>query len=66
MYSESDIMYESANVRGAYYWVLRQPKAYTVMQGCTTHSETIQAFERSADGLSIAIRYAQYKASRLQ
>lgn len=58
-YKESQIKHESGN-----YWVLDTGKAYVVMAIGITHSTTDSAYERSDDGLSIAIARCNYLAKR--
>jgi hypothetical protein len=56
---EADIMHEN----GA-YWVGRERNAYVVYRAGITHSVSDSAYERSPDGLSIAIARADYLARR--
>lgn len=58
-YKESQIIHEKGQ-----YWVLDTGKAYQVMAIKVTHSETDSAYERSNDGLSIAIARCNYLAKR--
>ena len=59
-YKESQIKHEAGN-----YWVLDTGKAYQVMAIKITHSEADSAYERSEDGLSIAIARCNYLAKRV-
>lgn len=58
-YREEDIMHETGD-----YWVLdnRKQGCYEVLQSGSTHSVVLQAFARTPDGLSLAKKYADYKA----
>jgi hypothetical protein len=56
---ESDIMHENGN-----YWVARGAKCYTVFKVGATHSTSDSAYEKTADGLSIAIARCDYLARR--
>lgn len=58
---ESDIMHENGN-----FWVARGPKSYIVFKAGITHSVSDSAYEKTADGLSIAIARANYLAKRDQ
>ena len=58
-YKESQIMHENGR-----YWVLDTGKAYAVMAAGVTHSTSDSAYERSPDGLSIAIARCNYLAKR--
>lgn len=58
-YKESQIKHESGK-----YWVLDTGKSYAVMAIGVTHSTTDSAYERSDDGLSIAIARCNYLAKR--
>lgn len=58
-YKESQIKHESGK-----YWVLDTGKAYAVMAIGITHSTTDSAYERSNDGLSIAIARCNYLAKQ--
>jgi hypothetical protein len=64
-YREADIMFQTEAQGPTYFWVLRQPKAYTVLRAGITHSITLQSYPRHEDGLSLAIAYAQYLFSRV-
>lgn len=59
MTRESDIMHEA----GA-YWVLRERRAYTVYRNRDTHAESDSSYERTPDGLSLAIARVDYLARR--
>lgn len=59
MTTEADIMHENGN-----YWVLRDRKAYVVMRNVGTHSVSDSAYEKSPDGLSIAVCRCNYLAKR--
>jgi len=54
---ESAIAYDT----GA-YWVRTDKSYYTVCQSGLTHSVTLVSFEKSADGLSLAKAYCDYKS----
>ena len=56
---ESDIVHEN----GA-FWVGKNPKDYTVYKTGITHSTADSAYEKTADGLSIAIARCDYLARR--
>lgn len=58
-YKESQIKHEAGK-----YWVLDTGTSYQVMAIKGTHSETDSAYERSGDGLSIAIARCNYLAKR--
>lgn len=59
MTRESDIMHEA----GA-YWVCRDRTSYTVYRVTLTHSVADSAYEKTPDGLSIAIARCNYLAKR--
>jgi len=61
-YSESQIVHEAV---GNKFWVLRTGSGYCVMENAITHSkgDGIE-YPLSDDGLSIAIKYCDYRASR--
>jgi hypothetical protein len=46
------------------FWVCRDPKAFTVYRNGFTHSTADSSYEKTADGLSIAIARCDYLASR--
>lgn len=58
---ESDIVYENGN-----FWVgkTRRPQSYTVYRTHHTHSLPDSSYDRSPDGLSIAIARCDYLAKR--
>ena len=58
-YRERDIKHESGR-----YWVLDTGKAYAVMVQGVTHSASDSAYERTADGLSIAVARCNYLAAK--
>jgi len=58
-YKIKDIKYENGR-----FWVLDTGKAYAVMVNGITHSESDSAYERTDDGLSIAVARCNYLASR--
>jgi hypothetical protein len=45
------------------YWVGKVKAGYTVFETGLTHSESICTFARTADGLSLAIAYCNYKGT---
>lgn len=53
---EKDIIFESGK-----YWVGKTKDSYTVFQIGITCSTSVESFPKTADGLSIAIYYCQYK-----
>lgn len=61
-YREQDIMHENGN-----FWVLdqkgKQP-AYVVFRAGITHSTSDSAYNRDANGLSLAIARCNYLAKR--
>ena len=61
MMRESDILFEAGR-----YWVLRQRDQYTVMQTGLTHSTSDSAYEKTPDGLSIAIARCSHLHKRTQ
>jgi len=50
---------------GKRFWVLSEKHKYTVMLNGSVASVTVQSFEKTDDGLSIAIKYAQYRDGRI-
>lgn len=58
-YREKDIKHENGR-----YWVLDTGRAYAVMVSGVTHSESESAYERTDDGLSIAVARCDYLANR--
>lgn len=60
-YRERDIKREAP---GGRYWVLDTGKAYAVMVVGVTHSTSDNAYERTPDGLSIAVARCNYLAAR--
>ena len=60
-YRERDIKHETP---GGRYWVLDTGKAYAVMAVGVTHSTSDSAYERTPDGLSIAVARCDYLAAR--
>ena len=56
---ESDILYEQGD-----FWVGRTERAYGVFENGATHSTCDSAYEKTADGLSIAIARCKYLARR--
>lgn len=61
MYKEADIMHENGK-----FWVLRNKarKMYEICESGFTHSVSTCGFEMDDDGLSLAIAYCDYRASR--
>lgn len=57
--TEADIMHEN----GA-FWVGRERGAYVVYRVGVTHSTSDSAYEKTLDGLSIAIARCDYLARR--
>ena len=60
-YREKDIKHEA---HGGRYWVLDTGKAYAGMVVGVTHSTSDSAYERTPDGLSIAVARCNYLAAR--
>ena len=58
-YREKDIKHEAGP-----FWVLDTGKAYAVMVAGVTHSTSESAYERTPDGLSIAVARCNYLAAR--
>lgn len=58
-YKEKDIKHEAGN-----FWVLDTGKAYAVMVSGVTHSISESAYERTDDGLSIAVARCNYLSSK--
>lgn len=58
-YREKDIKHESGP-----FWVLDTGKAYAVMVTGVIHSTSESAYERTPDGLSIAVARCNYLAAR--
>ena len=56
---ESDIMHENGE-----FWVAREPRGFVVYRNAAWSSTSDSAYERSADGLSIAIARCDYLAKR--
>jgi len=56
---ESDIMHENGD-----FWVLREKKHYNVLKSGHVASTSIVQYAPTADGLSLAIAYADYRAGR--
>ena len=57
MTRESDIVHENGR-----YWVCRSAAAYTVYRAGAVASIADSSYERSVDGLSIAVARADYLA----
>lgn len=60
-YREKDIKHDAP---GGVYWVLDTGKAYAVMVVGVTHSTSESAYERTPDGLSIAVARCDYLAAQ--
>lgn len=60
-YKEKDIKHEAGRA-----WVLDTGKAYAVMVARVTHSTSDSAYERTPDGLSIAVARCDYLGKRLK
>ena len=58
-YRQKDIKHEAGP-----FWVLDTGKAYAVMVVGVTHSTSDSAYERTPDGLSIAVARCNYLAAR--
>lgn len=58
-YKEKDIKHEAGH-----FWVLDTGKSYAVMVAGVTHSASESAYERTPDGLSIAVARCNYLAAR--
>lgn len=56
---ECEIVHESGQ-----FWVYRNQTAYTVMRAGLTCSISVQSFEKSEAGLSLAVAYANYLANK--
>lgn len=56
---ESDILHEAGE-----FWVLSQKNEYTVFENNLTHSHSRASFQKNEDGLSCAVSYCEYLASR--
>lgn len=54
---EADILHENGR-----YWVAKTKTAYAVMVNGTTYSIADSAYDKSADGLSVAISRCDYLA----
>ena len=59
MIKESDIIHENGD-----FWVLRERDRYTVLRNGLTHSESDSAYEKTDDGLSIAVARCNYLARK--
>lgn len=59
MTRESDIMHENGD-----FWVCRDRNSYTVYKCGVTHSTSDSAYEKTPDGLSIAVARCDYLARR--
>ena len=57
-YKEKDIKHEAGR-----FWVLDTGKAYAVMVTGVTHSTSESAYERTDDGLSLAVARCNYLAA---
>lgn len=60
-YRERDIKHETP---GGRHWVLDTGKTYAVMVVGVTHSTSDSAYERTPEGLSIAVARCNYLAGR--
>lgn len=57
--TEQDILHENG-----VFWVFRDRDAYVVFRNGSTHATSDSAYEKSPDGLSIAVARCGYLAKR--